>query len=90
MTIETKQRQKKLTVTSCREIVTSLSFSEFLANLEQSRDRIPDTESAKVMVLVKVAFSCTKNENRTKKPPTQLSHYCFKESYFFGQKTLNF
>ena len=46
---ETKQRQKNLTLTSCREIVTSLSFSGFLANLEQSRDRIPDRGSAKVM-----------------------------------------
>ena len=43
----TKQRQKNLTLTSCREIVTSLSFSRFLANLEQSGDRIPDTDSAK-------------------------------------------
>ena len=49
LTRETKKRQKNLTLTSCRKIVTSLSFFGFLANLEQSGGRIPDTESAKVM-----------------------------------------
>ena len=77
MTIETKQGQKNLTVTSFRENVTSLSFSEFLANLEQSKDWIPDTEAAKVIFLVTVAFCRTKTENGTKKSLTQLSHYCF-------------
>ena len=32
---ETKQRQKELTMTSCWEIVTSLPFFQFTANLEQ-------------------------------------------------------
>ena len=67
----------KITLTSCWEIVTSLSFSGFLANLEQSRERIPDTDSAKVMFSVTVTFCRTKTENRTNKPLTQLSHYCF-------------
>ena len=53
------------------EIVTSLSFSRFLANLEQSGGRIPDTESAKVMFSVKVTFCLTKTENRTKKSLTE-------------------
>ena len=77
LTRETKQRHESLTMTSCRKIVTSSSFSGFLANLEQSRDRIPDIESAKVMFLVTITFCRTKTENRTKKPLTQLSHYCF-------------
>ena len=47
---ETKQRQKKLTLTS---IVTPLSFFAFLANLEQSRGRIPDTEFPKSCVFSK-------------------------------------
>ena len=34
---------KKLTMTSCQKIVTPLSFFRFLANLEQSGGRIPDT-----------------------------------------------
>ena len=57
---------KKLTMTSCRKIVMSLSFSGFLANLEQSAGRIPDTESAKVMFSVVITFCLKKNENRTK------------------------
>ena len=68
---------KKLTMTSCQKIVTPLSFFRFLANLEQSGGRIPDTESAKVMISVKVTFGLTKTENRTKISLTQLSHYCF-------------
>ena len=70
-------RQKIPTMKSCREIVTSLSFFGFLANLEQSGGRIPDTESAKVMFSVIVTFCLTKTKNRTKKSLTQLSHYCF-------------
>ena len=48
-----------------------------LANLEQSRGRIPDKESAKVMFSIIVAFCLTKSENRAEKSLTQLSHYCF-------------
>ena len=66
------------------EIVTSLSFFGFLANLEQSGGRIPDTESAKVMFSVIVTFYLTKTENRTKKSRTQLSHYWTK-NYLFAK-----
>ena len=52
-------------------------ISGFLANLEQSGCRIPDTESAKAMFSVIVTFCLKKTENRTKKSLTQLSHYCF-------------
>ena len=72
-----KTTSKKLTMMPCREIVTSLSFFGFLANLEQSGGRIPDTESAEVMFSVTVTFFLTKTENRTNKSLTQLSHYCF-------------
>ena len=72
-----KKTSKKLEMTPCRKIVTSLSLSGFLANLEHSRRRIPDTESLKVMFSVMVIFCLTKTENRTKKSLTQLSHYCF-------------
>ena len=63
-----KTTSKKLTMTSCQKIVTSLLFFEFLPNLEQSGFR---TES-----LQELRFQ-TKNENRTKKSLTHLSHYCF-------------
>ena len=56
LTRETKQRQKKLKMTSCRKIVTSSSFFGFLANLEQSGGQIPDTESAEVMFSVTETF----------------------------------
>ena len=42
MTTEKRQRQKKLTMTSCQKIVTPLSFFQFVANLNQSGSRIPD------------------------------------------------
>ena len=58
------------------EIVTSLSFFGFLANLEQSGGRIPDTESAKVIFSIIIIFCLTKTEDRTKTSLTQLSHYC--------------
>ena len=38
-----KATSKKLMVTSCRKIVTSLSFFQFMANLEQCGSRIPNT-----------------------------------------------
>ena len=52
--------------TSCWEIVTSLLFFGFLVNLEQSRDRIPDSESAKVMLSVAVTFCRTKLKTELK------------------------
>ena len=48
------------------EIVTSLSFFGFLANLEQSGGRIPDTESAKVMFSVIVTFALQKLKTELK------------------------
>ena len=68
-TLDKRQKTiiKYLTMTSCQKIVTSLSFFGFMANLEQSRTRIPDAKS------VIVTFYLTKSENRTKKSPTQLS-----------------
>ena len=62
---------------SCRKIVTSLSFFQFLTNLDQSADQILDREIAKVMFSVIVAFCFTKTENITKKFLKKLSHYCF-------------
>ena len=66
-----------LTMTLCRQIVTSLSFFGFLTNLEQSGGRTPDTDSTEVMFSVTATFCITKTKNRTKKSLTQLSHYCF-------------
>ena len=64
-------------MTSFQEIVTSLAFFQFTANLEQSGSRIPDAYSIKLMFSSTVTFYLTKNENRTKKSLTQLLHYYF-------------
>ena len=64
-------------MTSCRKIVTSLSFFQFMANLEQSESQIPDAETVKIMFFLIVTFDLTKTENRTKISLRQLSHYCF-------------
>ena len=72
-----KKTKKKWVDHVRSKIVTSLLFFGFLDNLEQSRDRIPDTESTKVLFSVIVTFCLTKTENRAKKSLTQLSYYCF-------------
>ena len=47
-----KTTSKNLTFKPCWKILTPSSFFRFLANLEQSGDRRPDTEPAKVMFSV--------------------------------------
>ena len=66
MTKATKQRQKKLTLTSCQKIMTSLSFLGFLSNLEQSGGQIPDTKSAKVLFSVIKTFFFPKMKTELK------------------------
>ena len=57
---------KKFEMTSCQQIVTSLSFLQFMANLKQSGTRIPDAWSVKLTFLLIITFYLTKTENRTK------------------------
>ena len=64
-------------MTSCWEIVTSLSFFQFMANLEPSRSQIPDAWSVKLTFSLTITFYLTKTGNRTKKSLRQLSHCCF-------------
>ena len=61
-------------MTSCREIVTSLRFFQFTANLEQSGSQIPDAYCVKLMFSLIVPLYLKKTENRTKKYQTQRSH----------------
>ena len=72
-----KTKSKKLTVMPCQEIVISLSFFQFMVNLEQSGSRIPEVQSVKRSYSLIVTFCLIQTENRTKKYITQLSHYCF-------------
>ena len=39
---KTRPHQKNLTMTSCQQIVTPLSFFQFMGNLEESEIRILD------------------------------------------------
>ena len=72
-----KTTSKNLIITSCREIVTPLSFFQFMANFEQSGSRIPDVQHVKLIFSLIATFYLRKTENRTKKSLTQHSHYCF-------------
>ena len=72
-----KATSKNLTITSCQLIVLSLSFFQFMVNLELSGSRVSDAYSVKLTFSSKVTFYVTKTENRTKKSLIQLSHYCF-------------
>ena len=66
-------------MTSFQQVVTSLSFFQFMANFEQSRK--PDFGRISVTLTF---FLIAKN--RTKKILTQLSHYCFEKRLYFCQK----
>ena len=76
----------KLTMMSCRKNETPLSLFQFMANLEQYRDWIPDTWSVIITFSLMLIFYFTKTENKTGKSLTQLSHYCFEQGYYFWQK----
>ena len=70
-----QKRQKHLKMTSCQKTVTSLSFFQFMANLEQSGSRILDAWSVKITF--SLTFYLTKTENRTKTSLAQFSFYQF-------------
>ena len=71
-----KTTSKKLTLTSCRKIVTSLSFSDFWPIWSSLEARFR-TQCLQVIFSVIVPFCLTKTKNRTEKSLTKLSHYCF-------------
>ena len=54
-------------MTSCQQIVTSLSFFQFMVHWEQSGGWIPDAWRVKLIFSLKVTFYLTKSEDRTKK-----------------------
>ena len=63
--------------TSYQDIVTSMSFFQFMTNLEQSENQILDGYSLKLMFSLKKPVYLTKTENRTKKSQKVFSRYCF-------------
>ena len=68
-----------------QKIVTSLSFLQFMTNLEQSRSWIPvckmyssqNVQFAKRIFSLELTFYLTKNENNIKKSLPKLSRHCF-------------
>ena len=58
----TKQSQKKLALTICQQILTSLSIFQFMANMEQYGSQILGKLSVKITFSLKVTFFLT---NRT-------------------------
>ena len=82
VTGETWQCQKNLTMTLCQQIVTSLSFFQFMVNLEQFRSQILNTWSVKFILSWIVSIYLTKTKNSTKKPLTHFSYYWVKVLFF--------
>ena len=74
---------KNSTMRSCQQTVTSMSFFQFITNLEQSGSWIPDTWSVKNTFSLTVTFYLTKTANRNEKSLTQLSYYYFEKKYNF-------
>ena len=60
-------------MTSCWQVMVSLTFFGFMANLEQCKNWILDAWSVILTLSLTVTFYFTKTENRTKKSQTQLS-----------------
>ena len=77
---KTKSKKKKKKKMKNKNIVTLMSFFQFMVNLEQCRSRITGVWSVKFMFSLIVTFYFTKPENRTKKPLPQksLNLYRFK------------
>ena len=73
-------------MTSCWDIVMSLSFFQFMANLEPSRNRISDEESVKLTFSLKVTFILQKLKTKLK----NFSHSChtvaLSKSIIFAKK----
>ena len=67
---ENKTTSKKIDYDVILEHWTSLSFFHFI-------EQESGLESAKLTFSLITTFYFTKTENKTKKPLTQLSHYCF-------------
>ena len=62
---------------SCRQIVTSLSFFQFMVNLQPSGSWISETWYIKLQFLLIGAFYLTEPGNRTKKSLIQHLYNCF-------------
>ena len=67
---------KKIKMMLRRHIVTSLSFFQFMVNLQPSGSRILDAWTKKIIFSSTIFFYLKTDANKTKTPPTQFSYYC--------------
>ena len=72
---------KNLTMVSCGQIVTSLSFFQFMANLEQSRS----CKICKTYIFINLYLTKIEKDKESLK---RLSYYCFEVLFF--QKNADF
>ena len=72
---ENMSTSKNMTMTLFQQIVTSLPFFQFMANLQSCGSRIPDGWSIKFTLSLTITFYLTKTENRTKKSLTHVWYY---------------
>ena len=61
-----KKKHKKMMMTSFQGLVTSLTFFQFTANLEQSGSRIPEAYSIKLLFSSTVTFYLKKMKTELK------------------------
>ena len=62
-------------MTSCRQIVASLSFFQFMTNFEQSESRIPDAQSVKITFSLTATFSAILPKSKTELKNLQYSSH---------------
>ena len=73
-------------MTSCQKIVMSLSFYQFMVNLEQSGCQIPDASSVNLIFSLIVICYLTKTENRTKKKTNTAHTLALSKGTIFAKK----
>ena len=75
---------------SCQQIVTSLLFFGFMANLELSGSSIQDAESVKLTFSLKITFYLTKTEKELKNFQHSSHTIALSKGIIFAKKTLIF
>ena len=73
---------------SCQQIVTSLLFFGFMANLELSGSSIQDAESVKLTFSLKITFYLTKTEKELKNFQHSSHTIALSKGIIFAKKCL--
>ena len=78
-----KQHQNILTMKLYQKVLTSMSFFQFMVNLEQSGSWIPDEQSVKLIFPLIITSYLTQSENRAKIPLTNSHTIALSEGTIF-------